>query len=63
MPMLSEPVKGQINIPGPAGLKLIPLAGDGNELGGVELKYTNGRYTVELSAENGTHWFLLTDKN
>lgn len=63
MPMLSEPVKGRVHIAGPSGLRLIPLAGDGSELGGIELKYTNGKYIVELPAERGTHWFLLTDKD
>ncbi len=63
MPMLSEPVKGQIRISGPTGLKLAPLAGDGSELPGIELKYAGGGYTVELPAASGTHWFLLTEKN
>ena len=63
MPMLSEPVTGRIHIAGPRGLKLIPLAGDGSELGGIELKYAGDRYIVDLPAERGTHWFLLTDKD
>ena len=63
MPMLSEPVKGQIHIAGPRGLKLIPLAGDGSQLEGIELKYSNGGYTVELPATRGTHWFMLTTRS
>jgi len=62
MPMLSEPVEGLIRIAGPRGLKLIPLAGDGSRLRPREVKYADGRYAVELAAQSGTHWFMLTDK-
>jgi len=62
MPMLSEPVEGLIRIAGPRGLKLIPLAGDGSRLSVLEGKYGDGKYTVELPAQSGTHWFMLTDK-
>jgi len=63
MPMLSEPVRGEIRIAGPSALKLIPLAGDGGKLDVVTLEYAKGRYTVELPAERGTHWFLLTGRS
>ncbi|MBN2137173.1 MAG: hypothetical protein JW720_05155 [Sedimentisphaerales bacterium] len=62
MPMLSEPVKGEIRIAGPRGLELVPLTGDGMEMEGIELQYTGGRYIVELPAERGTHWFLLAKR-
>jgi hypothetical protein len=61
MPMLSEPVEGFIHIAGPRGLKLIPLAGDGSKLRALEVKYADGKYAVELPAQSGTHWFILTD--
>lgn len=61
MPLLSEPVTGEIRVAGPAGLKLIPLAGDGKRLGVLELQYTNKRYVVQLPASKGTHWFLLCE--
>ena len=61
MPMLSEPVEGLIHIAGPRGLKLIPLAGDGSKLRALEGKYADGKYAVELPAQSGTHWFMLTD--
>ena len=63
MPLLSEPVRGQVRIAGPNGLKLVPLGGDGNELGAFTLSHVDGRYVVELPAEAGTHWFLLTERN
>jgi len=63
MPMLSEPIKGHIHITTHSGLKLIPLGGDGSKLSEIELKYTSGQYTIELPAEFGTHWFLLTGKD
>jgi hypothetical protein len=63
MPMLSEPVKGKITIAAPSGLKLIPLAGDGAELDEIELKYAAGKYTVELPAQSGTHWFILKKRS
>ena len=63
MPLLSEPVRGKIHIAGAGGLKLVPLAGDGNELGASTLPHVDGRYIVELPARAATHWFLLTEKN
>jgi len=63
MPMLSEPVKGEIRIAGPRGLELVPLAGDGGELDAITLKYSNGAYIIELPTQGGTHWFLLTGRS
>jgi len=63
MPMLSEPVKGEIRIAGPRGLELVPLAGDGGELDAITLKYSNGAYIIELPTQRGTHWFLLTGRS
>ncbi len=59
MPMLSEPVKGRIQIAGPRGLKLIPLAGDASRLRALKAEYADGKYFVELPAQSGTHWFML----
>ncbi|MBI5723456.1 MAG: cellulase family glycosylhydrolase [Planctomycetes bacterium] len=60
MPLLSEPVKGSLTIKSAnAGLKLVPLGGDGAELEAVPAEYKDGAYTVKLPAERGTHWFLL----
>jgi hypothetical protein len=61
MPLLSEPVRGLIRVAGPAGLKLVPLAGDGKRLNAVTVTYAGGNYTIEMPAGSGTHWFLLTD--
>jgi len=63
MPLLSEPVKGIMHIAGPAGLKLVPLGGDGSKLDSVEAPYLDGGYIVKLPAQRGAHWFLLTDAN
>jgi hypothetical protein len=60
MPLLSEPVRGTLGIRAPEGLKLIPLAGDGTQLPPLPAHYADGRCTVKLPAERGTHWFLLT---
>ncbi|UCG58975.1 MAG: hypothetical protein JSU70_05595, partial [Phycisphaerales bacterium] len=62
MPLLSEPVRGRIRISGPKGLKLLSLAGDGQKLGPIGARYDNNGYVVELPAQIGTHWFLLTTK-
>ena len=59
MPMLSEPVEGRIQIAGPRGLKLIPLTGDASRLRALKAEYDDGKYSVELPAQSGTHWFLL----
>jgi hypothetical protein len=61
MPMLSEPVEGRIHIAGPRGLKLVPLTGDGSRLRALRAGYADGKYAVELPAQSGTHWFMLTD--
>ncbi|MCR4413701.1 MAG: hypothetical protein NUV77_14875, partial [Thermoguttaceae bacterium] len=61
MPMLSEPVEGEITIQAPKGLNLVPLAADGKPLGAVPAPYASGAYTIALPAPRGTHWFLLTD--
>ena len=61
MPLLSEPVRGQLSVRAPEGLKLIPLAGDGTQLPPLAASYINGKYTVALPAGRGTHWFLLTE--
>ena len=59
MPLLSEPVQGEITIAARAGLRLVPLSGDGERLEPVAAPYADGRYTVKLPAPRGTHWFLL----
>lgn len=59
MPLRSEPVRGEIAVRAPEGLKLIPLAGDGSRLEPAVVPYADGRYTVTLPAERGTHWYLL----
>jgi hypothetical protein len=61
MPMLSEPVAGKLSIAAPAGLKLVPLAGDGERLEAVSTVYETDRYSIALPAPRGTHWFLLTE--
>ncbi len=61
MPMLSEPVEGEITIQAPKGLALVPLAADGKPLGAIPAPYASGKYTITLPAPRGTHWFLLTD--
>jgi hypothetical protein len=61
MPLLSEPVKGIVFIKGPAGLKLVPLSGDGSKLESIETPYLDSGYIVKLPAQRGTHWFMLTD--
>ncbi len=62
MPMLSEPVRGQLEIEGRPGLKLVPLAPDGKALPAVPVTYAKRRYVLALPAPRGTHWFLLTDR-
>ncbi|NQT12952.1 MAG: hypothetical protein HQ582_09390 [Planctomycetes bacterium] len=62
MPLQSEPVRGEITVRAPGGLKLIALAGDGSQLEPVVVPYADGRYTVTLPAERGTHWFLLAPR-
>jgi hypothetical protein len=62
MPMLSEPVEGEIAIQAPKGLELVPLASDGKPLAAVPTPYAGGAYTITLPAPRGTHWFVLTDK-
>ncbi len=61
MPLYSEPVRGTLSIRAPEGLRLVPLAGDGEHLAAVDAPYADGRYTVELPVDGGTHWFLLTE--
>ena len=61
MPLKSEPVRGELAVRAPGGLKLIPLGGDGRHLEPVPAPYADGRYTVKLPTVRGTHWFLLTD--
>jgi hypothetical protein len=61
MPMLSEPVRGQIDVAGPAGLKLTALAADGRPLETPAAAYANGRYRISLPAAGGTHWFMLSN--
>ncbi len=58
-PMLSEPVTGKLTIKAPAGLKLVPLAGDGSKLAAVPVQQVGGAYTVSLPVPKGTHWFML----
>lgn len=59
MPMLSEPVRGELTIRAPEKLRWIPLAGDGSRLEAVDAPYSTGQYTLRLPAPRGTHWFLL----
>ncbi|MHC4177915.1 MAG: glycoside hydrolase 5 family protein [Planctomycetota bacterium] len=61
MPLRSEPVEGTLAVRAPEGLKLVPLAGDGTRLPALQADYIDGRYTVTLPAERGTHWYLLTE--
>ena len=59
LPMLSEPIRGTVTIKGPAGMKLVPLMGNGRLMPAVDLPFADGAYTVTLPAPRGTHWFLL----
>ena len=59
MPLLSEPVRGTVVVEAPAGLSLVPLAGDGTRLPPVAAPRADGRYTLTLPPPRGTHWFLL----
>ncbi|NQU24070.1 MAG: cellulase family glycosylhydrolase [Candidatus Nealsonbacteria bacterium] len=59
MPLLSEPVEGELSIEAPPGMKLIPLDADGTQLDPLPAAYTAGRYSVGLPGAHGTHWFLL----
>jgi len=71
MPLLSEPVRGEVRIRAARGLELIALAADGSSLARVQPPYEDGVYTISLPAvsrdddgtehEARTHWFLLTD--
>jgi hypothetical protein len=61
MPLLSEPVRGELLIRAPAGLRLVPLGGDGTQLEPVAMRSADGQYVIPLPASRGTHWFLLTD--
>jgi hypothetical protein len=61
MPLLSEPVRGEVAIRAPAGLKLVPLNGDGTQLEPVPMRSADGQYVIPLPAPRGTHWFLLTN--
>ncbi|MHC4403031.1 MAG: glycosyl hydrolase family 5 [Planctomycetota bacterium] len=62
MPLRSEPVRGEVTIRAPDGLRLIPLDGDGSRLEPVATAYADGRYAVALPAKRGTHWLLLTGR-
>lgn len=62
LPMLSEPVRGELEIAGRPGLHLVPLAPDGKALTPLPVAYAKRRYTVVLPAPRGTHWFLLTER-
>jgi hypothetical protein len=60
MPWLSEPVRGTVRLKSNvAGLRLVPLAPDGQELAPVELRREAGTYTIQFPAPRGTHWFLV----
>lgn len=71
MPLLSEPIRGDVRIRGPENLKLVALAADGSASGLIQPPYADGVYTISLPVvspgEGGTeqvartHWFLLTD--
>lgn len=62
IPLLSEPVRRELLIQAPQGLKLIPLGADGSGLPAIASPYADGEYTVRLPAPRGTHWFMLTNR-
>ncbi len=57
---VSEPVTGLLGIRSKLpGLRLVPLAGDGTEMAAVRGTPVKGGFRFELSADAGSHWFLI----
>jgi hypothetical protein len=60
MPLLSEPVVGEITIHlQTKGLGLVSLAADGRETEEPLIAAKGGGVTIRLPSAHGTHWFLL----
>lgn len=61
LPFRTEPVTGTITIRAPAGLRVLPLSGDGTPGQPLAARYADGAYAVTLTGREGTHWFLLAE--
>ena len=63
LPFFSERVRGKLTLKSNhAKLRLIPLASSGVEMDPIELERKDGRYTIELPAVRGSHWYYLTSE-
>lgn len=56
----SEPVAGTVEIKAPEGLRLYPINPIGVKATSVAAKYQDGKYLVDLSANQNTHWYKLS---
>jgi len=61
LPFRTEPVTGTITVRAPAGLRMVPLAGDGTPGQPLAAGYAGGQYTIKLSGREGTHWFMIAE--
>jgi Cellulase (glycosyl hydrolase family 5) len=57
---LSEPVVGTIEIKSPKGLRLYPITPVGAKASPVATKYQEGKYIVDLTINQNTHWYKLS---
>ena len=58
--LLTEPVAGKMTLRSSiAGLRLIPLKSDGQEMESISLPSNGGAYTIEIPTTLKTHWFLI----
>ena len=58
-PFWSEPVTGTINIRSSPGKYLYALDSSGNKQKLSSMQYTEGRYLIELTEDDFSHWLLL----
>ena len=59
LPLRTEPVTGTITVRAPAGLRVVPLSGDGSQGAPLPAAYRDGQYVIALRGNEGTHWFML----
>ncbi|MFO7956862.1 MAG: hypothetical protein R6X33_07150 [Candidatus Brocadiia bacterium] len=60
-PFYSEPLSGTLRIANQNdGMRLIPVDGTGQPKATVTPRRQDGAYEIDLSGDEGTHWFVLT---
>lgn len=62
LPFLSEPVVGNVTIRAPKGLRLYPITATGTRADPVTPQYSDGKYKIELAADQKNHWYIMSAK-